>query len=238
MNANVLIIEDVKELNDLVAMYLQKEGMIVEQALTAEIAMEKLNSFSPDLIILDLNLPGMDGFEFLSKFRKTNTTPVIIVSARDADEDIITGLGYGADEFVTKPFSPRVLTARVRAIIRRSSEISGETSSNESDNLIKFGPYILDSESYTLRKVTEEGKKPERIMLSAKEFDVLEYLAQNPNKPLTPDIIYKDVWNNAFGDLSAVAVYIQRLRKKLEKDPANPVYIETVFGLGYRFNLV
>ena len=110
MKANVLIIEDVKELNDLMAMYLTKEGMTVSQADSAERALELLANFTPNLVILDLNLPVMDGFEFLSKFRKTYETPVIIVSARDADEDIITGLGYGADEFVTKPFSPKVLT--------------------------------------------------------------------------------------------------------------------------------
>ncbi|MDD7415917.1 MAG: response regulator transcription factor [Treponemataceae bacterium] len=233
MKANILIIEDVKELSDLVAMYLTKEGMTVHQCETAELAIEELKSFSPDLVYLDLNLPGMDGFEFLNNFRKNHATPVIIVSARDADEDIIMGLGYGADEFVTKPFSPRVLTARIRAILRRQNDnAQNSESENTKSNVVKFGPYILDFESYLLK--TTEGK---RIMLSAKEFAVLEYLTKNPDKPISPDEIYREVWENAYGDISAVAVYIQRLRKKIEEDPNEPRFIETVFGLGYRFNL-
>jgi len=232
MNVKVLIIEDVKEMSDLVAMYLGKEGMTVFQVESGEQAFELLKEVSPDILILDLNLPGMDGFEFLHQFRKTNNTPVIIVSARDADEDIITGLGYGADEFVTKPFSPRVLTARVRALIRRVNESSEKDNSEE---ILKFENYTLNCDSCILKKTNQDGSI-ERIPLSVKEFNVLEYLKQNPKKPLTPEVIYKEVWGNAYGDLSAVAVYIQRLRKKLEKEPANPTLIETVFGMGYRFN--
>ena len=232
MKADVLIIEDVKEMSDLVAMYLGKEGMTVKQAESAEDAFSILENYVPDLIILDLNLPGMDGFEFLHHFRKTNNIPVIIVSARDADEDIISGLGYGADEFVTKPFSPRVLTARVRAMIRRTQDSQEKDNSVEE---IKFGPYTLNCESCILRRKNNEGNF-ERILLSAKEFSVLEVLIKNKGKPLTPEVIYKEVWGNSYGDLSAVAVYIQRLRKKIEEDSTTPVFIETVFGLGYRFN--
>lgn len=232
MNVKVLIIEDVKEMSDLVAMYLGKEGMTVFQVESGEQAFELLKEVGPDILILDLNLPGMDGFEFLHQFRKTNNTPVIIVSARDADEDIITGLGYGADEFVTKPFSPRVLTARVRALIRRVNESSEKDNSEE---ILKFENYTLNCDSCILKKTNQDGSI-ERIPLSVKEFNVLEYLIKNPKKPLTPEVIYKEVWGNAYGDLSAVAVYIQRLRKKLEKEPANPTLIETVFGMGYRFN--
>lgn len=232
MKAEVLIIEDVKEMSELVAMYLGKEGMNVQSAESAEDALLLLNKITPDIVILDLNLPGMDGFEFLHQFRKTSNVPVIIVSARDADEDIITGLGYGADEFVTKPFSPRVLTARVRAILRRTQDSSEKEISNEE---LKFGSYILNCESCILRKKREDGSF-ERIMLSAKEFSVLEVLIKNKGKTLTPENIYKEVWGDTFGDLSAIAVYIQRLRKKIEQDSANPVFIETVFGMGYRLN--
>ena len=119
MKAKILIIEDVRELAELISLYLEKDGMETRRFETAESALECLASFQPDLVVLDLNLPGMDGFEFLQRFRKTFATTVLIVSARDADEDIISGLGSGADEFVTKPFSPRVLVARVRAMIRR-----------------------------------------------------------------------------------------------------------------------
>lgn len=232
MNAEVLIIEDVKEMSDLVAMYLGKEGMTVQCVESAEEAFSILEKFSPDIVILDLNLPGMDGYEFLNQFRKTNKVPVIIVSARDADEDIISGLGYGADEFVTKPFSPKVLTARVKAILRRMQDSNEKETSSEE---LKFGSYTLNCESCILRK-KKDDETFERILLSAKEFSVLEVLLKNRGKPLTPEFIYKQAWGNSYGDLSAVAVYIQRLRKKIEQDSTNPVFIETVFGMGYRLN--
>lgn len=230
MNAKILIIEDVKEMSQLISMYLEKEGMEVFLAETAEIAFEKLDVWNPDLVLLDLNLPGMDGFEFLNYFRKKSSIPVMIVSARNADEDVISALGYGADEFVTKPFSPRVLVARIRALLRRVQD----NQNKNDDSCVKFGPYILDYNSFSIKKINADGTA-QRVSLSAKEYEILSYLTKNPNKPLSPETIYNDVWKNAFGDLSGVAVYIQRLRKKLEEDPSNPKYIETVFGMGYRF---
>lgn len=227
MKARVLIVEDVAELSDLVALYLSKEGMETRQAETAEAALALIPDWTPDLIVLDLNLPGMDGFEFLHEFRKGGRCPVLIVSARDADEDIISGLGYGADEFVTKPFSPRVLTARVRALIRRAQE---GTAARESPGMLRFGPYTLDTESCLLKKLGS------RVPLSAKEYAVLAFLAANPGRPLAPQTVYESVWKGAYGDPTAVAVYVQRLRKKLEEDPSNPRFLETVHGMGYRFN--
>jgi DNA-binding response OmpR family regulator len=224
MKSKVLIIEDIKEMSDLISMYLSREGLETAAADSGERALEILGGFSPDLLILDINLPGMDGFEFLHEFRRTRNCPVLIVSARDADEDIITGLGYGADEFVTKPFSPRVLVARVRALLRRSQE--GQTSASKET---RFGPFVLDMDACVLKK------SGERIPLSIREYGVLEYLISCEGKPQSPEEIYKAVWKNEYGDLTAVAVYIQRLRKKLEDDPSEPRYIETVHGRGYRF---
>ena len=167
----------------------------------------------------------MDGFEFLNIYHKQSDCPVLIVSARDSDEDIIMALGYGADEFVTKPFSPKVLMARIRALLRRNQ--SGYAGVSKS--LIQFGPYTLNTDSCLLKKGDE------RIHLSAKEYDILQYLISTKGKTSTPEEIYRKVWGSEFGDLTAVAVYVQRLRKKLESDPASPHFIETVHGMGYRF---
>ncbi|MDR1390524.1 MAG: response regulator transcription factor [Treponema sp.] len=223
MQGSVFIIEDVKELADLVCLYLRNEGLVVQTVETAEEALVCLEKYDPDLIILDLNLPGMDGFEFLSTYRKKRGTPVMIVSARNSDEDLISGFSSGADEFVTKPFSPKVLAARVRALLQRIKD------SKETNNIFSFGPFTIDYDGCVLKK---NGK---RIPLSGREYEVLSYLTEHKGVPASPEQIYNDVWENRYGDLTTVAVYIQRLRKKIEVDPTRPQYIETVYGLGYRF---
>jgi len=224
MKDRIAIIEDIAEMAELVRLYLENEGWETVHFETAEAALAGLDAGPVSLVILDINLPGMDGFAFLDKFRKTRDTPVLIVSARSADEDIITGLGYGADEFVTKPFSPRVLVARVRAMLRRSQGLGDPVPAS-----VVFGPFTFDSEACLLKR----GK--ERIALSNREFGVLDYLIAQEGRPSSPEAIYRSVWKNAYGDLTAVAVYIQRLRRKIEADPAHPVFIETVPGMGYRF---
>lgn len=225
MQGKILIIEDEKELSDIVSFYLDKEGFEVRAAESAENGFAVMETWKPELVILDINLPGMDGFEFLHTFRRGNNIPVVIVSARDDDEDLLTGLGGGADEFVTKPFSPKVLAARVRALFRRIRDIDGP----DMGRCCRFGPFTLDYDSCVLKK---DGK---RIALSPKEFDCLAFLSENPGKTFTPDAIYTGVWKNNYGDLTTVTVHIQRLRRKMGEDPAAPVYIETVHGKGYRF---
>jgi DNA-binding response OmpR family regulator len=225
VKAKVLIIEDVREMADLIGMYLSRDGV---ESVIAETAEEGFTSFhaSPfDLVILDINLPGIDGFEFLQKLRTESPVPVMIVSARDADEDMILGLGIGADEFVTKPFSPKVLVARVRALLRRANDLVPGGA-----GLVRFGDYSLDVDAYLLKR----GK--EKVPLSSREFEVLSFLATHPGKAHTPETIYSEVWKNQYGEVTAVGVYIQRLRKKIEGDPSNPHFIETVHGMGYRFN--
>ena len=182
----------------------------------------------PDLIILDLNLPGMSGFDFLQNIKQiynTKMPSVMILSARDADEDIIEGLGIGADEFITKPFSPSVLVARIKANLRKKMIITANA-----EESITFGEFTLLLNSCVLKK---ENTK---ISLSAKEYKVLEFLVKNAGRILSPEEIYKNVWEVEFGDLTAVAVYIQRLRKKIEKDISSCEYIKTEFGKGYIFN--
>jgi DNA-binding response OmpR family regulator len=225
MKAKILIIEDVKEMGELIRLYLEKEGTEALLCETAEQGLDEFHAGKFDLVVLDINLPGIDGFEFLQRLRKESDVPVIIVSARDTDEDMILGLGIGADEFVTKPFSPRVLTARVRAVLRRSSGTGSVPS-----NCLRFGEFTLDLDGYLLKRGTE------KVPLSIKEFEVLAYLVTHPGKALSPETIYAEVWKNSYGDITAVAVYVQRLRRKIEADPAAPSLIETVHGLGYRFN--
>ena len=226
MNSKILVVEDVPEMAELASMYLKKSGMTVESVGSAEEALEYIGKQMPDLIILDLNLPGMSGFDFLKNFRDeyNSSLPVIIVSARDADEDIIKGLGNGADEFVTKPYSPKVLTARVEAILRRQAKVTAAAEAS-----YEFGPYTVLLNSCVLKK------GPEKIPLSTKEYEVLEFLISHENEVLGPEKIYREVWKAQYGDITAVAVYVQRLRKKIEEDPSSPKYIKTVFGMGYKF---
>lgn len=230
MNNTIMIIEDLAEMAQLVSMYMINAGFQCELCETAEIAVEKLqDGCSPDLVLLDLNLPGMSGLDFLKKFRKDykTTIPVIIVSARDADEDIIAGLGFGADDYVAKPFSPKVLVARVKGKLNRLSETQASV-----EEKIEFGNYTLLCNSCILKK-----NGLEKIPLSTKEYEVLEFLARNAGQALSPEVIYNHVWKSKFGDVTAVAVYIQRLRKKIEENPAQPKHITTLFGMGYKFEI-
>ncbi|MCI0481889.1 MAG: response regulator transcription factor, partial [Candidatus Dadabacteria bacterium] len=214
MKARVLIVEDELELAELVQMYLKKDGIESQICADAETAVQLLSSDSFDLLVLDINLPGKDGFELLGEIRPRVSAPVIIISARDADEDIIMGLGAGADEFVTKPFAPRVLVARIRALLRRARA--------ETRHDIQFGPYSIDLEGYYL------ARDERRVVLSSKEFEVLRHLLRNPGRAMTSDEIYTEVWNNKYGDTTSVAVYIRRIRRKIEEDPHNPLYIQTI----------
>jgi DNA-binding response OmpR family regulator len=223
VKSRVVVIEDDAELAELLRMYLSKEGLTTTVCETAEEGLAVMRAEGADCVILDINLPGMDGFEFLQALRKADPVPVIIVSAREADEDIIMGLGIGADEFVTKPFTPRVLVARVRAILRRSREPGPRT--------ISFGPYIIEPHGYNLLR---DGV---RITLSTREFDVLRFFVLHPGAVMSQEEIYKGVWGAVYGDLTAVAVYIRRLRRKIEDDPSQPRYLQTVHGRGYRFDL-
>lgn len=220
--SRVLIVEDDEELGELVQLYAKREGLAATLCASAEQGLAVFRAGGADVVVLDINLPGMDGFEFLQTMRRESSVPVIIISARETDEDIVMGLGIGADEFVTKPFAPRVLVARVRAMLRRSRTSKPKT--------IAFGPYVVDLEGYSLLK---HGR---RIVISTREFEVLRYLVTHPGVPMTPDGIYKGVWGAVYGDLSAVAVYIRRLRQKIEEDPAVPLYLQTMYGRGYRFN--
>lgn len=225
----IYVIEDEESISKLITLYLTKEQMDSKAFFNAEDALIEIKSGKqPNLIILDLNLPGMSGFDFLEELKKIfnkDLPSVMILSARDTDEDIIKGLGYGADEFVTKPFSPGVLMARIKANLRRQSFFL-----EKMESYIQFGPYTLLLGSCVLKK---DGVK---ISLSTKEYEVLEYLVKNAGQVISPEKIYQSVWKVEYGDITAVAVYIQRLRKKIEDNPADCKYIKTDFGNGYIFS--
>lgn len=225
MTAEVLIIEDEQELAELLQLYLEKEGVSVHWCSSAEEGLRLFHSRQVDLIILDVNLPGMDGFEFLQELRRSSTIPVIIVSAREADEDVIMGLGSGADEFVTKPFTPGVLVARVRALLRRSTRY-GESV----PKVYRFGDFALDYHGYNLKRHSGE-----LVPMSAREFEVLRVLIEHAGTPLSMQDIYDQIWGQEYGDVTAVAVYVQRIRRKIEEDSSQPKFIKTIHGKGYLF---
>lgn len=225
----IYIIEDEESISKLITLYLTKEKMESKAFFNAEDALAELKTGKqPNLIILDLNLPGMSGFDFLEEIKKIykkEIPSVMILSARDTDEDIIKGLGYGADEFVTKPFSPSVLIARIKANLRRQS-----FALEKMEDYIQFGNYTLLLGSCVLKR---NGQK---IPLSSKEYEVLEFLVKNAGQVVSPEKIYQNVWKVEYGDITAVAVYIQRLRKKIEENPSDCKYIKTEFGKGYIFS--
>jgi DNA-binding response OmpR family regulator len=228
--ARVLIVEDDREIAELIAAYLEREAIAAEIVGSAEAAVLECAERAPDLVVLDLGLPGADGLDFLRVFRERSTAPVVIVSARESDEDKVAGLGLGADDFVSKPFSPKVLAARVKAQLRRSAYSSSSPGAPRlASTRLGFGPYVLDYEGKLLER---DGA---RVPLSRREFELLAFLASNEGKTFGPEELYKAVWGLEHGDLSTVAVHVQRVRRKIEAEGSQPRWIVTVPGAGYRF---
>ncbi len=224
MQARVLIIEDELEIAELIGLYLKKEGIESSICETGEGGLQELEQNQYNLIVLDLNLPGIDGFEFLGRARNMSHIPIVIVSSRDSDEDMVLGLGIGADDFIAKPFSPKILVARIRAHLRRLLNYQ-----SNGKKKIYFGDFVVDPEGYYCEKM---GK---RIPFPPKEMAVLIHLLQKAGKIVTPDEIYQAIWGNAYGDITTVAVHIQRIRKKIEENPSEPYFIKTIHGVGYMF---
>jgi DNA-binding response OmpR family regulator len=235
----ILIVEDDYDIAELIAVYLEREGMRPTIVGSAEEAVIDMAGRAPDLLVLDLGLPGADGLDLLRRVRENSTSPVIIVSARESDEDKIAGLGLGADDFVSKPFSPKVLAARVKAQLRRSRDYVGESEGAEprgaggasgpaSGGRLRFGPFILDFEG----KVLERGGR--MVALSRREFELLAFLASNEGRTYGPEELYTSVWGLEHGDLSTVAVHVRRIRQKIEEG-RSPRWLVTVPGAGYRF---
>lgn len=226
--ARILIVEDDVEINQLVAKYLSKEGYDTQSVYNGKDALSYLSSQEFQLIILDLMLPKVDGQEVLRKIREKKTIPVTILSAKDREMDKILGLGLGADDYLTKPFTIGELVARVKAQLRRYLDFNPE-SAGAGPKVLKHGDLELDTGTY---EVTVGGvKKP----LTAKEFAILKLFLANPTRVFTKSQIFQAVWREeSMADDNTVMVHINRLRAKIEKDPSNPEYIQTVWGFGYK----
>ncbi len=222
----ILIIEDEQSIAELERDYLKISGFDCDIAGDGEQGLALALSTDYDLIILDLMLPGLDGFEVCSRIREKKETPLIILSARSEEFDKVRGLGLGADDYMTKPFSPGELVARVKNHIDRYSRLVGVHRSN----VLKIRGLEIHRDA---RKVIMNGRERN---LTAKEFDLLLFLAENPNKVFSRDALFDRIWGmDALGDVATVTVHVQRVREKIEEDTQSPQYIETVWGAGYRF---
>ena len=219
----ILVVDDEKNIVNLVKLYLSNEGYQVESARNGREALEAVKKYDPLLVILDLMLPEMSGWDVCREIRKTNSVPILMLTAKDSDIDKIVGLELGADDYLTKPFNPRELLARVKAILRRSE------ASPEDREALTFGALRIDPER------REVMVKDTRIELRPKEFDLLKTLAQNPRRVFGREKLLEVVWGYDFyGDSRTIDVHIQHLRNKLEEAGLEPV-IQTVWGVGYKF---
>ena len=228
--SKILIVEDEEAIADLEKDYLELSGFEVEVANEGTLGLEKALSGEYDLFILDLMLPGVDGFEICRKIRDEKNTPIIMVSAKKDDIDKIRGLGLGVDDYMTKPFSPSELVARVKAHLARYDRLIG--SAAEKNKIIEIRGLKIDT---TARRVWVNG---EEKTFTTKEFDLLAFLAAHPNHVYTKDDLFREIWDmESVGDIATVTVHIKKIREKIELDTSNPQYIETIWGVGYRFKV-
>lgn len=228
--SKILIIEDEEAIADLEKDYLEISEFEVDIENTGDVGLERALNNDYDLIILDLMLPGMDGFEICKKIREKKNVPILMVSAKKDDIDKIRGLGLGADDYMTKPFSPSELVARVKAHLARYNRLVG---TNEKKNdIVEIRGIKIDK---TARRVYVNGVEKN---FTTKEFDLLTFLAENPNHVYTKDELFREIWDmDSIGDIATVTVHIKKIREKIEYDTSNPQYIETIWGVGYRFKV-
>ena len=228
--SKILIVEDEEAIAELERDYLELSGFQVEVANDGETGLKKALSEDYDMFILDLMLPGIDGFDICRHIRDVKNTPIIMVSAKKDDIDKIRGLGLGADDYMTKPFSPSELVARVKAHLARYDRLTG--SAKEANKVIEIRGLKIDT---TARRVWING---EEKTFTTKEFDLLTFLASHPNHVYTKEELFREIWDmESIGDIATVTVHIKKIREKVEMDTSNPQYIETIWGVGYRFKV-
>ena len=227
----ILVVDDEKPISDIIKFNLKKEGYDVYTAYDGEEALQKVEEVNPDLILLDLMLPKIDGLEVAREVRKTHNMPIIMVTAKDAEIDKVLGLEMGADDYVTKPFSNRELVARVKANLRRQSTTMAEAQAAEEEsknNDIAIGDLVIHPDAYVV------SKRGEKIELTHREFELLYYLARHIGQVMTREHLLQTVWGyDYFGDVRTVDVTVRRLREKIEDNPSRPIWLVTRRGVGY-----
>ena len=229
--SRILIIEDEEAIADLEKDYLELSDFEVYICNAGDKGLLATQNQEYDLVILDLMLPGMDGFEVCRRIRETKNIPILMVSAKKDDIDKIRGLGLGADDYMTKPFSPSELVARVKAHLARYERLVG-TNQKPQNDIVEIRGIRIDK---TARRVYVNG---EEKTFTTKEFDLLTFLAENPNHVFTKDELFREIWDmDSIGDIATVTVHIKKIREKIEADTAKPNYIETIWGVGYRFKV-
>lgn len=229
MQRNILIIDDDIELCQLLKKCVEKENLTADLAYTGTDGLNRVAQDNYHLIVLDIMLPGMDGFQVLQKIREMSAVPVLMLTAKTANTDKVNGLRSGADDYLTKPFDVEEFTARVLSLIRRYTTLNN--GSDEEPHLLSFQKLTIDLDTRIVH--TGDGQ----VELHAKEFDILCYLAKNQGRILTKQQIYEEIWQEPYAyDDSNIMGYISKLRKQIEPDPNNPTYIQTVKGVGYRFS--
>jgi DNA-binding response OmpR family regulator len=229
---SILVVDDEPNIREIVALYLERSGYRVRLAGDGRAALQELTAALPDLIILDVMLPGIDGLEITRRLRSEGSTPIILLTARREETDRIEGLELGADDYVVKPFSPQELVSRVRAVLRRTQGPDRDVEyPKDEPALMTFGGLTIDT---TARITRVDGVE---VTLTTKEFDLLVFLAIHPRRVYSREQLLAQVWGETqYIDSSTVTVHVRRLREKLEKDPAAPRYVQTVWGVGYRFS--
>ncbi|MFP7476941.1 winged helix-turn-helix domain-containing protein [Terribacillus saccharophilus] len=230
MNESILLVEDDTQINEMVASHLRREGYEVFAAFDGQEALDLFARESVDLMILDLMLPAYNGLDIVQLIRRESMLPILIMSAKDSDVDKALGLGFGADDYIGKPFSLIELTARVKAALRRSKQYS--MLHEEKEQVVSVHDLRIDLNNFTV------SKKGKTINLTAKEFQILCLLATSPNQVFTKGQLFESVWKEAYyGDDNVINVHIRRLREKIEDDASAPRYIKTIWGIGYKMEL-
>ncbi|MGL5067803.1 MAG: response regulator transcription factor [Sarcina sp.] len=225
----ILLVEDDIELNNMLSGFLINDGFEVKTAYDGEEALTKFNSEKFDLVLLDIMIPKIDGMEVLKIIREKDLTPILMISAKDTDLDKAMGLGFGADDYISKPFSLVEVSARVKANIRRATRYATPVIEEKKDETICIHDLKIDILNFMVTK------KGEVLKLTSREFEILKLFATNKNRVFTKAQIYGFVWNDAYyGDENVINVHIRRLREKIEDDPSKPIYIKTLWGIGYK----